>query len=154
MIPLLHLRLRPIEYIILLFITFFRSSYLTSHDPRMSIHKGVKPETPVPRNSSVEDEKVQYNEDGDSIIAGSEGVTQRDLDTYRHTADHLPLAAWLVVIVEFAERYVVRSSALSVWYDILRLDGHIMGPRMCLTTTFVHLFLRVRPPVQSLLPTV
>jgi POT family proton-dependent oligopeptide transporter len=55
--------------------------------------------------TGLEDDKVQYTEDGDSIIEGSEGVTQRDFDTYRHVADRLPYTAWLVLIVEFAERY-------------------------------------------------
>ncbi|KAF5363382.1 hypothetical protein D9756_000014 [Leucocoprinus leucothites] len=57
------------------------------------------------RPASVDDIKFQYAEDGDSIIEGSEGVTQKDLNTYRHVADRLPLTAWLVVIVEFAERW-------------------------------------------------
>ncbi|KAF8627929.1 hypothetical protein AX17_006084 [Amanita inopinata Kibby_2008] len=43
--------------------------------------------------------------DYDSIIHNSEGVTQRDLETYRHVSDRLPRTAWLVVIVEFAERW-------------------------------------------------
>lgn len=65
-------------------------------------------EKPFQRTSGsiIEDEKVQYIEDGDSFIEGSEGVTQKDLDTYRHVADRLPYSAWLVLIVEFAERYV------------------------------------------------
>ncbi|EKM79735.1 hypothetical protein AGABI1DRAFT_113048 [Agaricus bisporus var. burnettii JB137-S8] len=64
-------------------------------------------EKPFQRTSGsiIEDEKVQYIEDGDSIIEGSEGVTQKDLDTYRHVADRLPYSAWLVLIVEFAERW-------------------------------------------------
>lgn len=55
--------------------------------------------------AGLENDKVQYIEDEDSIIEGSEGVTQRDFDTYRHVADRLPYSAWLVLIVEFAERY-------------------------------------------------
>jgi len=59
--------------------------------------------------TSPEDEKLGNNsiDDSQSFIPGSEGVTQHDLDTLRHVADRLPAAAWLVAIVEFAERYVV-----------------------------------------------
>ncbi len=42
----------------------------------------------------------------EAFIEGSEGVTQHDLDTLRHVGDRLPYSAWLVVTVEFAERYV------------------------------------------------
>lgn len=62
-------------------------------------------EKDIHRMSSLDDAKIQYSEDENSIIEGSEGVTQKDMDTYRHVADRLPLTAWLVVIVEFAERY-------------------------------------------------
>ena len=48
----------------------------------------------------------------DEIIEGSEGVTQKDFASYRHVSDKFPIAAWLVVIVEFAERYVLSSLAL------------------------------------------
>ncbi|EDR15520.1 peptide/h+ symporter protein [Laccaria bicolor S238N-H82] len=58
--------------------------------------------------ASIDDEKLGHRtESGEdhSIIEGSEGVTQHDLDTLRHVADRLPYTAWLVVIVEFAERW-------------------------------------------------
>jgi hypothetical protein len=38
------------------------------------------------------------------VLEGSEGVTQHDLGTLRHVSDKLPMSAWLVVLVEFAER--------------------------------------------------
>ncbi|KAG6864441.1 hypothetical protein C0991_009499 [Blastosporella zonata] len=43
--------------------------------------------------------------DGSSIIDGSEGVTEHEFATLRHVADRLPYTAWLVVVVEFAERW-------------------------------------------------
>jgi len=58
--------------------------------------------------TSLEDEKL----DSQSFIEGSEGVTQHDVDTLRHVADRLPAAAWLVAIVEFAERYVFPLSPM------------------------------------------
>ncbi|KAF9445220.1 peptide transporter PTR2B [Macrolepiota fuliginosa MF-IS2] len=71
----------------------------------MATHENEKSEKGVAHASSIDEAKFQYNDDGDTIIEGSEGVTQRDLDTYRHVADRLPYTAWLVVIVEFAERW-------------------------------------------------
>ncbi|PVF97460.1 PTR2-domain-containing protein [Serendipita vermifera] len=41
----------------------------------------------------------------DEYIPNSEGVTQHEYDTLQHVGDALPLSAWLVVIVEFAERW-------------------------------------------------
>jgi len=60
--------------------------------------------------ASLEDEKMHHMlSDGDSVIEGSEGVTQHEFDTLRHVADRLPISAWLVVIVEFAERCIFCS---------------------------------------------
>ena len=50
---------------------------------------------------------------GDDFIVGSEGVTHAELRTLRNVPDRLPFTAWLVVIVEFAERYVEYLGA--VW---------------------------------------
>ncbi|KAG2014148.1 peptide transporter PTR2B [Coprinopsis cinerea AmutBmut pab1-1] len=49
--------------------------------------------------------------DPNKIIVGSEGVTQGEFDTLRHVSDSFPLAAWLVVIVEFAERWTYYGTA-------------------------------------------
>lgn len=43
--------------------------------------------------------------DPDAIVEGSIDVTYRELDTLRHVADHINIASFLVIIVEFAERY-------------------------------------------------
>jgi len=42
----------------------------------------------------------------DDFIPNSEGVTHEELRTLRNVPDRLPFTAWLVIIVEFAERYV------------------------------------------------
>lgn len=42
----------------------------------------------------------------DDFIVNSEGVTHEELRTLRNVPDRLPSTAWLVIIVEFAERYV------------------------------------------------
>lgn len=57
-------------------------------------------------NSVVEETNFFKGEvDGSSIVEGSEGVTEYELATLRHVPDRLPYASWLVVIVEFAERW-------------------------------------------------
>lgn len=55
--------------------------------------------------SSLELKQAEIGPDGTKIVEGSEGVTEHEFRTLRHVADRLPLAAWLVAIVEFAERY-------------------------------------------------
>lgn len=40
-----------------------------------------------------------------TFVEGSEGVTHEELSTLRHLPDTLPFAAFLVVVVEFAERW-------------------------------------------------
>lgn len=61
-------------------------------------------------------DSIEGGDDENSVIEGSEGVTAHDLNTLRHVADSFPLAAWLVVIVEFAERYVGFFSTHSFIY--------------------------------------
>ncbi|KAI0076383.1 peptide transporter PTR2B [Panus rudis PR-1116 ss-1] len=51
------------------------------------------------------DEKGDLEKHGDKIVPNSEGVTEHELATLRHTADHLPWTAWLVLLVEVAERW-------------------------------------------------
>ncbi|KAF5321053.1 hypothetical protein D9619_000104 [Psilocybe cf. subviscida] len=59
------------------------------------------------RSASLDDAKLESSSvlDENGFIRGSEGVTQHDLDTLRIVPDRLPYTAWLVVIVEFAERW-------------------------------------------------
>lgn len=71
---------------------------------------------PGTETSSIHDGKFQ----DEAFIEGSEGVTQHDLDTLRHVGDRLPYSAWLVVSVEFAERYVIfRFPSPSVTYSFV-----------------------------------
>ena len=41
----------------------------------------------------------------DTVVEGSENVTHAEFNTLRHIPDTLPLSSFLVVIVEFAERF-------------------------------------------------
>ena len=59
------------------------------------------------RVSTLEEKKIvedHAESDHEEYIPNSENVTQHELDTLRHVGDRLPLSAWLVVFVEFAER--------------------------------------------------
>ncbi|KAJ3531109.1 hypothetical protein NMY22_g8289 [Coprinellus aureogranulatus] len=62
----------------------------------------------VPRSPSI-DEKVDTSAhasvDPNDIVPGSDGVTYEEQRTLRHVRDSFPLASFLVVIVEFAERW-------------------------------------------------
>ena len=40
-----------------------------------------------------------------TLVEGSEDVTHGEFDTLRHIPDSLPLSSFLVVIIEFAERF-------------------------------------------------
>jgi len=60
----------------------------------------------VHKDESFDDEKLDSPiHDSHSIIEGSEGVSHHDFATLRQVSDKLPPAAWLVVFVEFAERW-------------------------------------------------
>jgi len=105
--------------------------------------------------SSIEDEKMHHMlADGDSIIEGSEGVTQHEFDTLRHVADRLPLNAWLVVVVEFAERYVFFFLLAGLSINLLYADGHTMVLQTSSTTIFVLPYPGSRSMVPSLQRTV
>ena len=66
-----------------------------------------KEDLALSKDTSI-DEKADVRSDisEDKVIPGSEGVTEHEFATLRRLPDRLPYTAWLVVIVEFAERYV------------------------------------------------
>ncbi|RPA72044.1 PTR2-domain-containing protein [Ascobolus immersus RN42] len=51
------------------------------------------------------EEKETYNGDGASLTEDGGLPTQSEIDTLRHIGDKIPYAAWLVAIVELAERF-------------------------------------------------
>lgn len=62
------------------------------------------------RVSTLEEKKMVDDHAGsehEENIPNAENVTQHELNTLRHVGDTLPMTAWLVVFVEFAERLVV-----------------------------------------------
>ena len=91
--------------------------------------------------SSIDEKKTLDDEHlaPEEYIPNSENVTKHEYDTLRHVGDHLPITAWLVVIVEFAERYAVPLPSRKVT-KALPADGPTMAPSMSLVITFVPLF--------------
>ncbi|KAJ3554308.1 hypothetical protein NM688_g3181 [Phlebia brevispora] len=71
------------------------------------VYPDDKQDHALSKASSELDEKADYLNEvpGDRVIPGSEGVTEHEYATLRRVADRLPYTAWLVVIVEFAERW-------------------------------------------------
>jgi POT family proton-dependent oligopeptide transporter len=70
-------------------------------------------EKAIARSPSIDDEKHQVPSeiDGDSIVVGTDGVTHHELRTLRHVPDKIPFTSFLVVFVEFAERWSYYGTA-------------------------------------------
>ena len=62
----------------------------------------------------------------DTLVEGSEDVTHAEFDTLRHIPDSLPISSFLVVVVEFAERFSYYG-----WFSfpiiVLRLPAYAPG---------------------------
>lgn len=84
--------------------------------------------------------------DHDSIVAGTDGVTHHELATLRQVPDRIPIASFLVVFCEFAERCVPSSVFVSL-YPKHVTDGVTTVQLICTTTTFVHHSPVIRRPV-------
>ena len=59
---------------------------------------------PVQETKDVDGSSV-HGSLSDTLVEGSEGVTHAEFDTLRHIPDSLPISSFLVVVVEFAERF-------------------------------------------------
>lgn len=75
------------------------------------MEKSEHPVDVIARTPSLDEKHDLRSEDDTDIVEGSEGVTQHELDNLRQVSDTLPYAAFLVVFVEFAERYVTTISS-------------------------------------------
>jgi len=89
-----------------------------------------------------------------TFVEGSEGVTHEELSTLRHLPDAFPFAAFLVVVVEFAERWTYYGEFL---YRTLRhqkviqiVPCRLQRRSPCGEITFVPDFHLARPLVPSL----
>lgn len=69
-------------------------------------HDLAKVATPEEKYPTQEKTDQGLTAPSDEFIVNSEGVTHEELRTLRNVPDRLPITAWLVVVVEFAERYV------------------------------------------------
>lgn len=92
----------------------------------------AEPRHSLEKVSSIEKDK---SFDDSNIIEGSEGVTYEELRTLRQVADRLPWQSWVVVFVEFAERFV-SSTHSHLIYPHLFPGGLTTVPSMSTTTSF------------------
>ncbi|TEB20887.1 peptide transporter PTR2B [Coprinellus micaceus] len=76
--------------------------------------KAEEKQTP-PRAPSLDDSinltEPSSSTDANDIVPGSDGVTYGDLSSLRHVRDSFPIASFLVVFVEFAERWSYYGTA-------------------------------------------
>ncbi|RXW20960.1 hypothetical protein EST38_g4894 [Candolleomyces aberdarensis] len=77
-------------------------------------------EKALKRAPSLDDEKLSHEyDDPNGIVEGSEGVTHHELATLRLVSDSMPYTSWLVVFVEFAERWSYYGTA-NVYNNYIR----------------------------------
>lgn len=69
-------------------------------------HDLARVATPDEKHSINEKSNKGLTSPSDDFIVNSEGVTHEELRTLRSVPDRLPFTAWLVIVVECAERYV------------------------------------------------
>ena len=76
--------------------------------PDLSSPSDSTSDTARARDETVDEKKLKSSHasiTSGSFVEGSEGVTHEDLATLHHLPDSIPFAAFLVVVVEFAERW-------------------------------------------------
>ena len=90
------------------------------------------------RGKTIDGKKLQSSHtsitDG-SFVEGSEGVTHEELTTLRHLPDSIPFAAFLVIVVEFAERWSYYGGPrvapwtiqISTTYALVTATGAVWG---------------------------
>lgn len=64
----------------------------------------------IEKAPSVDEKYSLESNDPNALMEGSEGVTHHVFETLRHVADRFPVATWMIVVVGFAERYLVNGS--------------------------------------------
>ena len=75
------------------------AAYSTDRDEVAVAHAAPIQETKEVDGFSAQDSLA------DTLVEGSENVTHSEFDTLRHIPDALPISSFLVVLVEFAERF-------------------------------------------------
>ena len=75
------------------------ATYPTDRDAVATTHD-------APLREKVEvDGSSSHESQAGTLVEGSEDVTHGDFDTLRHIPDSLPFSSFLVVVIEFAERF-------------------------------------------------
>jgi proton-dependent oligopeptide transporter, POT family len=77
----------------------------------------------VDRAPSLDEKYSVDSHDPNRLMEGSEGVTHHEFETLRHVADRFPVATWMIVVVEFAER-----SASLVSFVMRSAKAALVGP--------------------------
>lgn len=67
---------------------------------------------PIDEKSKLESSAASVTTE--TFVEGSEGVTHEELSALRHLPDAIPFSAFLVVVVEFAERWTYYGEFCSV----------------------------------------
>ncbi|KAH6913719.1 peptide transporter PTR2B, partial [Coprinopsis sp. MPI-PUGE-AT-0042] len=65
----------------------------------------------VDRVASIDEKYSVDSNDPHRLMEGSEGVTHHEFETLRHVSDRFPIATWMIVVVEFAERWTYYGTA-------------------------------------------
>ncbi|KAH6913723.1 peptide transporter PTR2B [Coprinopsis sp. MPI-PUGE-AT-0042] len=76
-------------------------------------------EKAVDRVPSVDEKYSVDSNDPNRLMEGSEGVTHHEFETLRHVSDSFPVATWMIVVVEFAERWTYYGT-INVFNNYIR----------------------------------
>ncbi|KAH6905977.1 peptide transporter PTR2B [Coprinopsis sp. MPI-PUGE-AT-0042] len=82
----------------------------------------VDEKSSIDRAPSIDEKYSVDSNDPNRLMEGSEGVTHHEFETLRHVSDRFPIATWMIVIVEFAERYV---ATLPIFYPELKVGQRV-----------------------------
>ena len=75
-------------------------------------------DTAIVHSEAADEKKLESSSATGTFVEGSEDVTHEELSTLRHLPDAIPFAAFLVVVVEFAERWT--------YYGEFRIAPHVV----------------------------
>jgi len=117
--------------------TLSRSSF--SMDSAPSSPSDRVPDVAHARGETIDGKELESSHasvaDG-SFIEGSEGVTHEELATLRHLPNSIPFTAFLIVIVEFAERWTYYGEPCVTPWTIQIVTTYTGGKGWC--TRLVH----------------
>ena len=138
---------------------FSRSKYRTSTmASALPLPSDRVPDVAYTHDGTTDERKLESSHvsitDG-SFVEGSEGVTHEELATLCHFPDSIPFAAFLVVVVELAERWTyygefsIAPGVVHGQFESPRLTLRLQPQSLCGEITSVLGFHLVRPPALS-----